>query len=198
MIRNGQKVAFGAVGFTALVLCSVGSMPLDGQEQAVAIVFEPATPADSAAAEAYRHIWMTEGDRITRALEEMSGLQFEEDRIGAIIAEAPSSSGFRERPMRLRSSYSPETKRATLIHELGHRLQGRLFRREEEDHPYLFLYLYDTWVLLYGERFADAEVAVESQRRGLYDYETAWREVLRLTPAERKAQWSAFRDSRGP
>ena len=47
--------------------------------------------------------------------------------------------------MRLRASYLTNTKKATLIHELRHRVQGR-FRYGDEDHLYLFLYLYDVWV----------------------------------------------------
>lgn len=83
--------------------------------------------------------------------------------------------------MRLRSNYSRDTKRATLIHELGHRLQTRFFRRSDEDHPTLFLYLYDVWVELYGEQFAVEQVAVESRRRGYFDYESAWNEALSMS-----------------
>jgi hypothetical protein len=36
-----------------------------------------------------------------------------------------------------------------------------LFRRDEEDHDYLFLGLYDAWSDLYGRSFADAQVAIE-------------------------------------
>ncbi len=99
--------------------------------------------------------------------------------------------------MRLRSSYPFDTKRATLIHELGHRLQSRFFGREEEDHPVLFLYLFDVWDELYGAEFADAQVAVESRRRGLFDYETAWSTALALTPEERATRLRDELASRG-
>ena len=67
---------------------------------------------------------------------------------------------------RLRGSYPEATKRATLIHELGHRLQNDLFTREEDDHPALFLWLYDVWTALYGPEFARQQVEVESARTG--------------------------------
>ena len=40
--------------------------------------------------------------------------------------------------MHLRASYPLDTKKATLIHELGHRLQSDLFHHDEDDHKYLF------------------------------------------------------------
>ena len=77
--------------------------------------FDPATKE-------YREIWASEASRIVTAMERATGLRFEPGPIRAVIYEGPSFSGFRERPMQLRASYSPATKRATLVHELGHRL----------------------------------------------------------------------------
>ena len=54
----------------------------------------------------------------------------------------------------------------------------------------------DVWVGLYGREFADAEVVVESARKGYYDYEGAWRDVLALTESERLARWEEFLASR--
>jgi hypothetical protein len=98
--------------------------------------------------------------------------------------------------MRMRASYPPDTKRATLAHELGHRLQSGLFRREEEEHGPLFLWLYDAWVALWGREFADAQVAVERRRGG--PYPKAWDDALALTPAERAARWRALVAERLP
>ena len=166
------------------------------QKQQIRLVFEPATPGDRAAVAEYEAIWAADGDRIIKALESRTGLRFEESGIRVVVVEAISSSGFGPRPMRLRASYPTSTKKATLVHELGHRLQESYFRRNEEDHPYLFLYLYDVWVTLYGQAFADQEIKVESARRGYYDYERAWRAVLALTPTQRLAKWQEFLKSR--
>jgi hypothetical protein len=130
------------------------------------------------------------------ALEEVSGLRFDPEPVGAIVMEAPSSSGYRSTPMTLRASYPAETKKATLIHELGHRLQSGLFRKEEDEHPPLFLFLYDVWVKLYGKEFADSQVAIESRRKGLYDYATAWKNALAMTPEQRAAKWRELVRSR--
>ena len=42
--------------------------------------------------------------------------------IRAIVYEGISNSGYKRIPMRMRASYPPDTKRATLVHELAHRL----------------------------------------------------------------------------
>jgi hypothetical protein len=106
-------------------------------------------------------------------------------------------SGYRDiTPMRMRASYPPDTKKATLIHELGHRLQSGFFRRDEEEHGPLFLWLYDTWVQLYGREFADAQVEIEKRRRG--PYPKAWDDALALSAAERAARWRAIVAERLP
>jgi hypothetical protein len=43
-------------------------------------------------------------------------------------------------------------------------------------------------VNLYGQAFADDAVKVESARKGLYDYEAAWKWALAMSPAERTAK----------
>jgi hypothetical protein len=62
-----------------------------------------------------------------------------------MVLEVSSSSGYKDKPMQLRASYPSDTKNATLIHELGHRLQSDLFHHDEDDHKYLFLWIYDVW-----------------------------------------------------
>ena len=162
----------------------------------VKIAFEAMEPGFEAAAAEYRALWAAEGARIIAALEKRSGLKWNEREIRAQIYEGTSFSGFGTRPMRLRASYPADTKKGTLIHEIGHRLQGHLFKQNEEDHPFLFLYLYDVWRDLYGEAFADAQVKIESGRKGLYDYERAWKQVLELTEDERITTWRNFVASR--
>jgi predicted metal-dependent peptidase len=96
--------------------------------------------------------------------------------------------------MRLRASYPPDVKKGTLVHELLHRMLSRVKPTSEiDEHRKLFLVLYDIWVVLHGKDFADQNVAVESRRKGLYDYESAWKWALRMSAEERAAKFKALR-----
>ena len=183
-----------AVLFIAVTLGA--SVPVVAQVPGLTLIFEPATATDTGASAEYRAIWAADGGRITEAMARRTGLPWREDTVRVVVVEEASSSGYGARPMRLRSSYATDTKRATLIHELGHRLQNHLFLQADEDHPYLFLYLYDVWVELYGAAFADTQVAIESRRRGYFDYAGAWQAALAGSPAGRLAEWRAFLASR--
>ena len=103
-----------------------------------------------------------------------------------------SFSGYRERPMRLRASYPFDTKRATLVHELGHRLMGDLVPGNVEHHSIIFLFVYDVWVELWGQRFADEQLAVERKRTGQTDYDGLWNAALALSAPERAARFEQF------
>ena len=111
-----------------------------------------------------RGIWAAEASRIVTAMERATGLRFEPGPIRAVIYEGPSFSGFGERPMQLRASYLPATKRATLVHELGHRLMGELVPADVDHHSIIFLFVYDVWVELWGQPFADEQVTMERAR----------------------------------
>ena len=182
----------------ALVLCQTR---VTQAQHHVRITFVPQSDSFAAAGHEYELLWAAEGDRIVREMENVSGLtfvypEFADTAITANVFEGVSNSGYRESPMRLRASYSTDTKKATLIHELGHRLQAGLFHRDEEEHAPLFLWIYDVWVKLYGQAFADAQVAVERARRG--PYPKAWDEALALSPNERAARWRALVAERLP
>lgn len=145
-------------------------------------------------------LWAQEGDRIIATMERVAGLRFDslayaDTLIRVIVFEGVSNSGVRETPMQLRASYTTETKRATLVHELGHRLQEEIDAPGDNVHGYLFLWLYDAWVELWGKQFADRQVAVERSRRG--PYPAAWDSALALTRDARAAKWRAHRDARG-
>ena len=86
--------------------------------------------------------------------------------------------------MQLRASYPAATKRATLVHELGHRLASDV-RVPFDHHEAIFLFVYDVWVDLWGQAFADEQVVVESARKGLVDYEGIWKKALAQSAAER-------------
>lgn len=73
-----------------------------------------------------------------------------------------------------------------MIHELGHRLLIHVPKTKElDEHRVLFLVLYDIWESLSGRDFADRMVEVEKKRKGLYDYESAWKWALSMSKDER-------------
>jgi hypothetical protein len=168
---------------------------LAAQGSRVAVEFEPESATDEfikASAE-YDAIWKAEGARAIGAMERVTGISFEERRVKAIVYEGASYSGGGERPMRLRASYPTDVKKATLVHELLHRMLSRVKPTTEiDEHRKLFLVLYDIWVVLHGRDFADQNVAVESRRKGLYDYESAWKWALAMSAEERAAKFKAL------
>jgi hypothetical protein len=187
-IRSPQS----AIIFLFVLACSSTPSPSSdlGPLRVPRLEFVPASETFAAAVGEYERIWAADAARIVRTMQEVSGLTFTDSAITAIVFEGVSSSGFGDTPMRLRASYPLDTKKATLVHELGHRLQSPLFRRQDEEHGPLFLWLYDAWVRLYGQEFADAQVAIEKRRRG--PYPRAWDEAMALSPKERAARWKAI------
>lgn len=172
--------------FTILIFAS----SVSAQEPAVKMNFIPESDKFVEATKQYQEIWKAEGGKMIAAMEAVSGMKFPDGEIAVIIFEGASNSGFKDKPMKLRASYPEEVKKATLIHELGHRLNAQLEKRPDniDEHRVLFLYLYEVWTKLYGPDFADGMVAVEKKRKGLYDYESAWNWALALTKDERAAK----------
>ena len=136
----------------------------------------------------YQTIWDQDGSVIKETMEKISGLSFPEKEISVIIFEGMSTSGSGDSPMKLRSSYPLEIKKGTLIHELGHRLIEQIKDRPVnlDEHHILFLILYDIWTNLYGQDFADKLVSIERERKGHYDYSSAWDQTLILSRKERQ------------
>jgi hypothetical protein len=162
----------------------------------VRVAFRAQSDSFGPARDEYDAIWRAEGSRIIATMERISGLRFDsppyaDTSIVAVIFEGVSNSGFRDDPMHLRASYPSDTKKATLVHELGHRLQVGVARPGEDEHEVLFLWLYDTWVALWGRAFADAQVLVERARRG--PYPKAWDAALALDSAARAERFRALR-----
>ena len=114
-----------AVAFTLMAT-------LSSQAQHVSIRFSPASEQFAEATRAYQALWEAEGPSMIAALERVSGLQFPERAMEVIVYEGISWAGAVGSPMRMRASYPPETKKATLIHELGHRHLAQLQRRPSE------------------------------------------------------------------
>jgi hypothetical protein len=192
LFTQGIRSPQSAIVFVVALACAGGQPPsqASGPVRIPRLEFVPESETFAAAVGEYERIWAADAARIVRTMQDVSGLTFTDSAITAVVFEGVSSSGFRETPMRLRASYPLDTKRATLIHELGHRLQSPLFRRQDEEHGPLFLWLYDVWVRLYGQEFADAQVAVERRRRG--PYPRAWDEAMALSPTERAERWRAI------
>lgn len=127
-------------------------------------------------------------------MESISGLKLKDAEVRVIVYEGVSMSGYGDGPMKMRASYPSNIKKATLIHELGHRLITDIPKTKEiDEHRVLFLVLYDIWEKLYGKDFADQAVEVEKSRKGLYDYESAWKWALSLSKEERAAKFKALR-----
>jgi hypothetical protein len=160
------------------------------QAQRVKINFTPESEKFETATREYHTLWQAEGDRIIKVLEKVSGLKFAETEFEAIVFEGVSRSGRPGgSPMKMRASYTPDTKKATLIHEIGHRHISQLEKRPEgiDEHSVLFLILYDIWVDLYGEKFANEQVEIEKKRRG--PYPAAWGYALNMTKKEREGKF---------
>jgi hypothetical protein len=205
MLMRARMAVFGLV----LVACTARgrSAPATSpQPSTIRLSVRARSDSFTAAAADYREMWKAEGARIVSAMESVSGLRFdappEPDTVIYVeVYEGVSYSGSRgippeaQRPMLMRASYPPDTKGATLVHELGHRLQIGIARRAGVDeHEVLALWLYDTWVLLWGKTFADSQVVVERRRRG--PYARAWDAALALTAEERAARFRSLRAAR--
>lgn len=138
------------------------------------------------ACEEYETIWTVDSKKILSAFTNIAGLDLEEERIAVVVYEGVSFSGRAPNDvMKLRASYELDVKKATLIHELAHRL---LFNYKtdssEEEHKLLYLFLFDVWEQLYGLDFADRMVEVESSRTEMY--KSAWGFALSMNQEQRQ------------
>jgi hypothetical protein len=156
------------------------------------VSFTPVSPEYAEAAGEYRRLWQAEGPRIVAAMEAETGLAFPAAPVDAIVSEGRPMASFDGRTIRLRASYSPAYKKATLVHELGHRLALAFPSRGGlDDHRLLYLFLYDIWTDLYGKTFADRMVSIE--RRIGPPYDSAWTWALAMTRDQRQARLAALR-----
>ncbi len=155
------------------------------------IDFIASTAAHEHAARAYRAIWEQDGARIVAALEARTCLPFQETSVAAVIDDAVSHSGGPEHPMGLRASYDLDVKRATLVHELGHRHLWQLSERldDVDGHRTLYLVLERVWAAIWGEEFAAERVRGESSWQASYDYAAAWSWARSLRPEGRTELW---------
>lgn len=140
----------------------------------------------------YQYIWSQEGQRIIDSLQKISSLAFIENRIAVVVYEGISFSGRTpDDMMKLRASYNLDVKKGTLVHELSHRLLFNIKNLPDIDsHRIINLFLYDTWVDLYGEDFANNMVQIEKKRAD--NYLTAWNEALVLTKKQRAEKFKEY------
>jgi hypothetical protein len=163
------------------------------------IRFMPQRPQFAASAAEYAEIWRADGPRIVQALEAATELHFPENAIDALVVQGRPMMSYDGRSMRLRADYSPDYKRATLVHELGHRLAFLLPRPDGmDDHRLLYLFLYDAWTDLYGSAFADRMVAIERRIPGGYDYDAAWTWALSQSREQRQERLRRLREDAPP
>lgn len=159
---------------------------------AMAPRYEPAT-------EEYRRIWQNDGPLIVAAMEAATGQSFPLSPIEVLVRDGAPMISFDGRIIRLRASTRPAYMKATLVHEIGHRLALTMPRSPEmDDHRLLYLFLYDVWTDLYGQDFADRMVAIERRIRAPYDYDAAWTWALAMTREERQARLRDLRQPRLP
>jgi hypothetical protein len=166
---------------------------LDARAQsAIELEFLPATAAHDPAVRAYQSIWDEYGRRIVASLEARSCLPFAEPIVSAVVADGVSHSGGPEHPMQLRATYAEDVKRATLVHELGHRHLWQLEERigDVDGHMTLYLILDRVWADVWGQQFADERIDGESGWRSDYDYAEAWRWARSLADEDRARIWA--------
>lgn len=181
MTRSGRLAMLSGAG---LLLCAA----------APPLAFTTPNDSFSPAADEYRMLWQAEGPRIVAAIEAVAGLPFPDEPIEVIVRDGPPMTSYDGRTIRLRAGTSPTYRRATLVHELGHRLVLTLPRRDGlDDHRLLYLFLYDVWTDLYGQPFADRMVAIERRIPGGYDYDAAWIWALAMTREQRQARLASLR-----
>ena len=172
------------VVLAALLAASVHAQPT--------VDFIASTAAHERAARDYRSIWEQDGPRILAALEARTCLRFSEAAVAAVIGDEGSHSGGPEHPMGLRASYDADVKRATLVHELGHRHLWQLTERLDDldGHRTLYLVLSRVWADVWGEEFAAERIRTESAWHASYDYAAAWSWAHALTVDERGILWN--------
>ena len=150
------------------------------QKTTVSINFVPESDKFVGAAKEYRGIWLKNGEKIIKTIEQVSSLNFLIRQLEATIYEGKSQS----HPLRLRASNSKEIKQTALIHELCHILfVDNHLKFELEIHKVLNLILYDTLEDLYGKGLADNNVQAESKLSP--EYKEAWEWTLAFNKEER-------------
>jgi len=138
----------------------------------------------------FQNIWKKEGNKIISKWEEITNLKFYENEINVVVGNFRSQS----HPLSLRFDNEDEIKKATLVHELGHRIlykrvKGMGMKSSLVRHKFLNLVLYDVFIELYGKDFTekviewDATLGIEN---GQSLYKEAWDWALQYKTKEER------------
>jgi hypothetical protein len=127
----------------------------------------------------YEKLWSKYGDDIISSLEKTSGFKFRETFIHVNVSDFISYS----HPMNLRTYPNIDSKLSAMTHELAHRvmfkhIKGMGKQNSLVKHKTLFLFLYDTFLELYGEEFLQKTIAFDSGLNN--DFVEAWKFVSGL------------------
>lgn len=177
-------------------------------KKAVEMVFTAKEPVFEDAAREYEQIWQQDGPRIIEVYEEITGLKFPEQKIEAEVYLGPSYAGLRteDKKMRLRAMYrdgkqlSVDIKRSDLTHELGHRCLtlnrvGKNNPLDLNSHQILDLVLYDVWVKLYGQEFADSAMKDEFRlKNDEVSYKDCWDWALAMSFEQRQKAFQVLKE----
>lgn len=144
------------------------------------------------AAGEYQEVWNKESEKILNSIYKVAGLKPKSRVINSLICAYTNSYAY---PLVLRDSYPKDIKTGTLIHELMHRLikiadNSHYKKNPLEQHKDLYLVLYDIWVDLYGEEFAEENRLAESDRKPYYKEAFDW--ALSMSVEERKEMFRKY------
>jgi hypothetical protein len=158
------------------------------------ITFKSYKPEHARSEAQYRQLWCAEGARIMAAMEQATGFAYPAGEVEVFVGNVTPMTAFGGKAMSLKASYPVYFKRATLVHELGHRLAFTMPRTTDlDEHRLLYLFLYDVWSDLYGRDYADRMASIEKRIVGRYDYAAAWDWALSMSRAERQARLAVLR-----
>lgn len=144
----------------------------------------------------YQGIWEKDGMKIIVAFEKNSRLKFKKSLIKAVVFEGISQS----RPLKLKSSWDYEMKKAALTHELAHIILGdnniKIPDKDKENfqenlHKVIYLFLYDSWFDSFGENFAKI---AKDKECGNPVYKRAWDWALSFPKEERAIKFKEMKD----
>lgn len=141
------------------------------------------------AAEVYRWLWQTYGERIITAYEKVAGFNFPANNLKAIIHNKTSQS----HPLKFQAHEGEREKLGDMMHELGHIVivdgPTRRFdfpgdNSDVRAHKVLDLILYDVMVMVMGKEFANWEV--EREKKFSPSYLAAWSWALAMSREDRQ------------
>jgi hypothetical protein len=153
----------------------------------------------------YKSIWAQYSRQIFKAFREVTGLEFQQWSITALVsAVEQSSAGHFHESMRLSADGRlVENKLITVVHELSHRLLGgnaigaeRLNQfseaelygapYDEAEHSNIYLFEYDVIRTALGEDWGNRCIRWEARAEETDAHDKAWNRVMRMSYAERQ------------